>query len=365
MDKAKFTLKHMDDDVMHFDISSMSVSIVNEGLLPFSIKSCTRDFSMVRKFCGDRLLTVGRKHYKEILRACGINDQSDIGVCLICKGLSLRDSYWLSEYGSNYRWRDVNLYDNELNLSISKTSVAGVAGGIGENSKEGGIFTGELTSKGTKAKGYFRDSRGILLYKVESPREINVEIVSGYVAKAFKISSSKYWKEHKFDKECSVCKICTSEVDELIPCRDILSYCNEISMHTKSNYYRLFMKVDALNFIKMHIFDYVTLNTDRNRDNFGIHMHDGVVTGMYELFDHDSCFKGRSTRALYFPTGMKFIDTLNMLKSDRCLSQAYNAISGDIAGAKKIITSDSFKSLFLKYMTDEDYVGLVSRVMEL
>ena len=81
-----------------------------------------------------------------------------------------------------------------------------------------------------------------------------------------------------------------------------------------SPYYNLFMAKDPINFVKMQIFDYLTLNTDRNRDNFALEKMDGLVTGLYPLYDHDSCFKGLSEKAVYFVTGLPFDESMTRLR---------------------------------------------------
>ncbi len=76
----------------------------------------------------------------------------------------------------------------------------------------------------------------------------------------------------------------------------------------------MFMDNDPVNFVKMQVFDYITLNTDRNRDNFALLRKNGKIAGLYPVFDHDSCFKGISGKAIYFVTGLSFKESMNYLK---------------------------------------------------
>ena len=43
------------------------------------------------------------------------------------------------------------------------------------------------------------------------------------------------------------------------------------------------MTLDAEQFILMQIMDYITLNIDRNRDNFGVEMCNNEIVGLYPV----------------------------------------------------------------------------------
>lgn len=347
--KYDYFLKWKDTNVLRFNISKKSVELINKSYLPLSISNMPVSFDMITKFCSDRILMLNREYCKEILTSCGIDDQNAISICLVSKGLSFRDNYWIEVSTSNNKWSDVNLYYNEFSNVITKVSITGDYSyvNIGDN-----IFTGELTNKGTRAKCYYRDNGSLFLFKNEKDREISAEILSYYIASAIGISSSSYFSCDLYNRNCSVCQILTNERFELIPYRDVLSAYN-------SNAYKFVMSIDTYNFVLMQIFDYVTLNIDRNRDNFGLLRRDGQLVSLYPLFDHDSCFKGKGTNGVYFPTGMTFSKTLEYLKSLPIYSQI------NISGIKSNLSSDSIKNEVLKYLTLEDYRGMISRVDKL
>ena len=123
------------------------------------------------------------------------------------------------------------------------------------------------------------------------------------------------------------------------------------------------MQIDPIGFLKMHILDYITLNTDRNRDNFGALVWNGKTHSLYPLFDHDSCFKGKSTKGLYFPTGLSYAETLRMIKLD--YTYRYNCIRGDIANFQRSMLVQENIDLFLKYKSYEEYGEMMNRVAEL
>ncbi len=127
------------------------------------------------------------------------------------------------------------------------------------------------------------------------------------------------------------------------------------------DYYAFFMAVDPLNFIRMQILDYVVLNTDRNRDNFGILAYNGKMLGLYPLFDHDSCFKGKSPNGNYFPTGITFSKTLDLLKTK--YGRIYHTVHID--RFKEIINGSKFREIFLKCKSAEEYEGMLRRAQNL
>lgn len=361
--KTEYCLKYKDEIVFKFIPYNQTLQLINKQLLPLSLHSTPLNYDLVRKFCADRILMLNREYSKEILTACAIDDRNEITICIVCKALSFCDNYWIDTTRSTLNWDDVNLYQNEFSLQISEVALTGnMTEAIANNIKVDKILTGELTTKGTKAKCYMRQNGKLCLYKAETVAEIKSEVVSYYIASALKLSCSKYWTDVLFDKKCSVCQIFTSSEMELIPCRDILSAYNS-SMDYNSQYYSLFMQVDPINFIKMQIFDYITLNTDRNRDNFGLLRDKGSIIGLYPIFDHDSCFKGKSINGVYFPTNLTFEKTLELLKAR--YSGYYAELYNDIEKFKDTLQTSDFKNLFIQYKTVEEYQSMINRLNNL
>ena len=351
---------YKDTVVLSFDTDSKSVEFLNEDLLPLSVFYRERNYDIVRKFCSDRVLVLNRSYCKEILLACGIESQDDVSICIACKGLSFRDNYWIKESNSSDTWESVNLYTNTFSTLISRTALTGEMDS--DAVLDDKVFTGELTSKGTRAKCFVRDGDKLYLYKNETVGEIASEIISFYIARAFKLPASKYVAKKLYGKECSVCQIATSEDYELIPCRDIMSMYN-CAMNYDTDYYGAFMALCGAQFVKMQIFDYITLNSDRNRDNFGILRYKGKLVNIYPLFDHDSCFKSKSVDGLYFPTGMSFKQTLNLLKTE--YSEIYATVVDDIKALACFLRSNDFKNYFTKYKTIEEYNSMLVRLNDL
>ena len=95
-------------------------------------------------------------------------------------------------------------------------------------------------------------------------------------------------KIYKSGKKIVKCRIISSEETALVPWEDFQVYC---SYHDK-NEYDMVKGMDAVNYYKMQIADYVLGNEDRHGANFGFFMdnRNGKLTGLYPLMDHDHAF---------------------------------------------------------------------------
>lgn len=350
---------YRDIKVISFDTDLCCGEILHPSMLPMCCKDETDGWIAVRIFCGLRVLLMNRKYSKEILCSCNLSDQSDIAICIASNALSFRDNYWIKEESSSLQWRDVNLYDNEFNKVLPIVSLTGKQLFVNINEK---LFTGELTAKGTRAKCFLRMDSKIFLVKAETNEEIASEIIAYEIASCFKIDCTKYASIYIYDRDCSICNIQTNSEVEFIPCSDVMKKFHDVSMNSKSDYFRYFIETDKINFLRMILFDYITLNTDRNRDNFGLKRCHGIIQGMYPLFDHDSCFKGINTDANYFVTGMSFKDSLSFVAN--LYPEEFATLRQQFSDGLQMIKSDSFRSLFLLYKSEFEYDGLIQRIKD-
>lgn len=357
----EYYLKYKDHNVLQFNPDLQTLSILEPKLLPIAIQGKPESFDLIRSFCSGRVLMRNRKYTSELLKFCNLEDQNDIEICLHSRALSLRDNYWISPIDSSDCWDSVNLYENNFSASVIQVALTGEL--VVPVSIDEAKMTGELTDKGTKAKSFIRDNGNIYLVKQETLTEIYAEILSTHIATAFHIPCSVYQKVQYKDYFFSACPIYTSAEQELIPCRDVMDYFGEHNFSTHSHTYQLFLTIDPLNFLKMQIFDYVTLNTDRNRDNYGFLCENHMLTSLYPLYDHDSCLKGRSVKGIYFPTNLSFADTLDMIKKDH--TSYYHILRQDIAQLRSYAYSDTCRKLFTDLDFMQHYDGFLERLSNL
>lgn len=355
-----YYLKYKDSNVLWFDTISMSINIINKSLLPYSIQNMDESYDMIRQFCSCRILMMNREYCKEILTACGIDDQTDINICIVGRALSFRDNYWICRDDSSESWGSINLYQNKFSVEVQRVSLTGDMSVVNKYSTGDSLYTGELTAKGTRAKCYNRDKDNfIYLIKNEALTEIKSEIITYYIASALGLNCSSYMYKKIDNLDCSICRIYTSEINELIPCRDIMSFYKETSTSIQSNAYKTFYNIGRFNFIKMQLLDYIVLNTDRSRDNYGLLQQNERLIDLYPIFDHDSCFKGKSENGIYFPSGLSFAKTLDYLKSTY-----YNdlvSLRPQLISFDKYINANDFRDLFLRYKSLDEYNAILRR----
>lgn len=357
---TKYYLKYKDETVLAFNTKSENVHIINSALLPLSIINKEPLYGMIKSFCAGRVMARNRKNYNWILKICGLTGDNEVNICIKSGAASLRDNYWICRADSNEKWGNVSLYRNMLPTHIGRVALTGIAEGSSIVTR---INAGELMNKGTKAKCFLRQGRKIYMCKAETEDEINSEVISYYIAKELKLPSVCYRKTKYMGMSCSVCKILTSEENEMVPCRDILEYYGETRLHMNNRAYNYFMETDPLNFIRMQLFDYITLNTDRNRDNYGVLVKNRKAVALFPVFDHDSCFKGKSANGIYFPSGITFHKTVCALKE--MYKDEYVRLMPDIIKLNEYLRSVNFKKMFLGYKTEQEYIKMLHRTANL
>lgn len=349
-----YILKYRDLPVLEFNISNKKIKIIHKTLLPFCISTMQPSWDMVVKFCSDRVLINNRLHVDVLLKCLRIDNFDPVQICIKCNGLSLKDNYWICDEQDTRSWNDVNLYDNDFDENISKISLTSI------KYYPDTIITPELTLRGVRTKCFYKDDNGIYLAKSTTEEEKNSELLSGYIANAIDLPHATYTTRTIYDTKCQVCKIATNDNTEMIHARDVISHFN-CDMANNTDYYDYFMSQDTTNFIKMQLFDYLTLNTDRNRDNYALQKQANQITGLYPIFDHDSLFKAKSTKAIYFVTRTSFDETLRFLKEN----YNFDGLRKDFELGYEIMTGTDFKELFLEYKTIQDYNGIITRFSQI
>lgn len=352
-----YLLMYRDIPIVKFNTDTKDSIILHPSFLPFGQRKIENGWNIIRSFCADRMLLTNRKYCKEILISCLINDQSDVNICLISRALSFRDNYWIKQENSKETWENINLYNNPFSAEISYTALTGETCSVSIGDE---IYTGELTSHGTRAKCYIRQNGNIYLAKAETLDEIASEILSSHIADFLGINATKYSNTSLYGKNVSICKIETNELREMISCRDILKNFG-CKMKIDTNYYDFFIENCKNDFIKMQVFDYLTLNTDRNRDNFALEKCKNKIVGLYPLFDHDSCFKGKNFNAYYFVTGLSFNDTFEFLL-ERYEDNIINMKDSIYNLYNNITKNEEFKYEFLSLKNEEIYNSFLARI---
>ncbi len=352
-----YYLMHKNTPVIEFSPYNETARFLNRNLAPFSIRRMPDRFEVIRLFCASRVLQESRKHRDTIIISCNIINATPVSLCLTCYGLSLRDCYWFKEVKGLETWKEVNLYSNPLSQELAEAALTGEETSIPPFGDKVYQLSAELTARGTMAKCYFKKDRQIFLAKALDPDAITAEQLSHAIASALHVPSAQYRKETVFDTPCSVCQIRTNENVELITAGDVLmNYA--CTMNFESDFYKLFMKVDPLNFVRMQLFDLITLNINRNKDNFALYTENDKLQGMYDLFDHDACFKGLSENAVYFVTGTRFTKSYLMLREN--YREVLDHVKPDLQNLHRFLTEEGLL-LFQRCDKMKWYNGVLRR----
>lgn len=353
-----YYLMHKNNPVLEFSHYNETLKFLNREEAPFSIRKMPETYETIQKFCQSRVMIESRKYRDIIIRSCNVINSSPVSLCLTGGAFTFRDSYWIREKDGFERWKDVNLYQNKISEKLAETALTGEESDIRILDENEGNISGEITGLGSKAKCFFKEGGHICMAKHIDEDSIVAEILSHSVAQAMNLSSAVYTREFVYDMDCSVCHIKTNENVELITARDVLMH-YECPMKFGTDYYQLFMKVDPVNFMRMQLFDYITLNVDRNKDNFALYTENGKVQGLYDVFDHDSCFQGISENAIYYVTGAKFSDSYKMFRET--YPGAFEKVRPDIDNLYEYLKGPG-KALFDRHDRARWHGGALRRV---
>ena len=258
-------------------------------------------------FLEERQLNLSRKYLKEILATCKISKQDVLEIAKVSNALSFTDHYWLKT-SNDQTWSNMNLFDNEFNKQVEITSITGNVFNITDK-----IYTGELCLKGTRAKCIQRNNGELYLIKELSQREALNEVLASEILECLNIKHAIYKYYVNDGTHYSISPLFTNSGTELIHYRQLMNNNNENEMSINTKSYKYLEANYLYDLFTMLLFDFLTLNIDRNRDNFGLIDKDGKEL-FAPLYDHDSCFKGKSLKAHYFVTGTTFEEVLNLLK---------------------------------------------------
>ena len=202
-----------------------------------------------------------RRHIKELLESYGCDDLE--GFIRVTHALSLNDTFWVKEAGSDLEWDHVSLYRNEFDRLVSEAAFDGVISETDLSST-----SPEFGTDGYYAKCWVRDADEIWLYKSGSGLH-EIEPVSEYLvsqlAARLCVDHVNYDLSVYHNKLVSKCALFTDETTGLAKASTVfqgeqtiprlLAFCRDLGCD------------DA--FRRMCILDALTLNPDRHYGNFG------------------------------------------------------------------------------------------------
>ena len=235
----------------------------------------------------NRSIPKNRAYVNSFLAKCGLNANRPMDVISVCKGLSLNDSYWVTEEGFNGTFEENNLYDNKFSRILAMIAFTG----HGSNVRSSLASSPEFTTNGMLPKCWRRIGGRIYLYKGATSGASNTgnepysELYAYEIGTAMGLNVVPYkiskWKKHL----CSACELFTSKELAFMPIGRIVK---TGGMKAVRAYYEKLGQeyVNALN--DMIVFDAVIYNTDRHFGNFGLLVDSKTnrIVAPAPLFDH-------------------------------------------------------------------------------
>ena len=236
----------------------------------------------------------------ELMDQCGCRNAE--GFIRVTHATSINDTFWVKSAAENVHWKDVSLYTNDFDETISKLAFEG----IGLYGIQLSSTSPELTTNGSFRKCFRKENGTIFMYKRGS---------SGYA----NAGTEPY------------CEIIGSSVAEKL-CRNSVHY----DLVTVSFFERLGQE-SADTFRRMMVIDALTFNRDRHAGNFGVLFDNDTLepVKMAPVFDMNMCMLA----------GFMAQDLENPWSRIRQFSPSFSGVNDFISLGKAFLNSEIRKDL--------------------
>ena len=221
---------------------------------------------------------------------------------------SFTDCYWVQDDPSQI-WDNIKLYNKEFSIEVSEAALHGTT-----TLSSQPVKTCEHNLKGLRAKCFLRKDNKLYLCKKMPKQNVLAELRASRILDRTSIPHAVYTAQKSDNKYYITCKLFTDEEHELLHYRTLMRIFNESTMGINTKAFQYFYELDEIATLQMILLDILTVNIDRNRDNFGLLTYGGKILGHAHLFDHDACFQA-NLQGHYFVTNMSFVDSLKWTAS--------------------------------------------------
>lgn len=233
-----YILKNKDKDVLKFEVQIETQSfkgqsfnntyfkdalIVDANLLPMQIRTDNL-LASLESFIKNRKVPQNRQFVEKIIETYSqsskemLMDYIDVSL-----GLSLNDAYWIVPTGSDYKWANFNLYENEFSQALELASFCGEVQKI-----TGFTNSPEFTTQGMLKKCWHRENGQIYLYKgstqeyANGGKEAYSEFYMAQVAKVMQFDCVSYDLKLFHNQVVSSCLLFTNDNEGYIPVYHLL-----------------------------------------------------------------------------------------------------------------------------------------------
>lgn len=292
-DNSVFQLKLYDEVLMKFSMSrtpefGIEVIYVNEErrhLLPLDLETTPEG---IEKWLEHRSIPKNREMVGDILGALNLSINDLKGIVDVCMGLSLNDSYWLTQPAFEGKFDDYNLYENEFSNALSLVAYTGkYYSGVRRMRTSPELTTGGMLRKAWR---YFsKDS--IWLYKggtegfANAGMEPYSEFYASQIAKRMGLNAVEYELENWKGILASKCRLFTNKYMSYIPIGRIV---RSGGIDAVIDCYKTLGDDFYEQLADMLVFDAVIVNEDRHYGNFGLLRNSltGEIAAPAPVFDN-------------------------------------------------------------------------------
>lgn len=307
-----FTLKLFDTKLLRFSAEPKSsdpgykiiwIDESKKNLLPMDLIPTEESLaSWIRK----RNIPKNRAFVDSFLAKNGLSANRPLGIITVSKGLSLNDSYWITEEGFEGTFESCNLYKNRFSRLLGDIAFTG----YGSSVRSGFSSSPEFTTNGMLPKCWRRCDGKIQLYKGGTKGAGNTgfepysEFYAFQIAEALGVKAVPYGISKWKGELCSTCGLFTSEELSFVPAGRLV---REGGFPAVLDFYKSLGKDFENSLYDMLVFDAVIKNTDRHCGNFGflVQSRANKILSPAPLFDHGN--------SLYSLAGLDDFDSAQKL----------------------------------------------------
>ncbi len=214
----------------------------------------------------DRKAYKHNHHLKQLMIDCGC--ETTEGFIKITHAASINDSFWIREEGENVVWKDISLYRNDFNETISRLAFEG----LGLYGLQMSSTSPELTTDGSFRKCWRKEDGEIYLYKrgisgaCNAGLEPYCEALASEIIHKVDPTSVQYSVLKLHGEIATKCKAFTNEDIGFVPLRKLVD--RNITLNELLDFFdKLHCREE---FQRMLVLDAVTFNVDRHLGNIGV-----------------------------------------------------------------------------------------------
>ena len=238
----------------------------NRYLFPIGLRT---DSEGLMSWLRGRVVPKNREYVDALLAKNGLSHGDIRGILRVSRGLSLNDSYWITEDDFSGSFADFNLFEHDFVKVLSLIAYTG----YGSARAKGFSSSPEFTTGGMLRKGWRRIGERILLYKGGTTGAANTgnepysEYYASQIAEKMDICHVQYglsmWKHCL----CSTCKLFCDIDTAYVP---IFRFVENRSLPGVAAFLKALGEEYYQSFVDMLIFDCLIYNEDRHFGNFGL-----------------------------------------------------------------------------------------------